>query len=414
MKSTIQLTILSVACVLLLSCSPGQDETRHSFRILEENGVPVAETKNGPKYTGELFHYEEVVQLKQDESIPESLLYRSQGMSMDDNGFFYVADSGNSRIVVFDNQGHYYHQMGRQGSGPGEFQGVFITAIRDSLIYTYNSIALRAQVFSTAGRFLYSITRQPPFRMRELYEASNGDMIFISSWIVEPDQQGWDMYSSGAMVLSADGDTLSHLHTHSVQASRWMNVPGSMRNARATRFYSGRPRIVYVPGRGLLMSDASEPVLEWYDLRGNLTGTIRIDMEPDPVTPDERNAIRSYLRRAIENAKNPEVANSAKVSLENSIIPNHKDFTISLHVDEAGFIWLGVTEFYGVGLWERRPEYRVLSPSGEYLGNTKWPGYLGLVSHGHFLLHATDPESGEEIYTAYRIIPAVEGLKYPN
>jgi len=196
--------------------------------------------------------------------------------------------------------------------------------------------------------------------------------------------------------------------------SRWVNVPGSPRLARASRFFAGRPRIIFVPGRGLLMSDASEPVLEWYDLSGDLTGTIRIDMEPDPVTPDERDAIRSYLRRAIENAKNPEAANSEKVSLENSIIPNHKDFTISLHVDEAGFIWLGVTEFYGVGLWERRPEYRVLSPSGEYLGNTKWPGYLGLVSHGHFLLHTTDPESGEEIYTAYRIIPAVEGLKYPN
>jgi len=205
MKSTIQLSILSVACVLLFNCSPGQDETKHSFRIFEENDVPVAETKNGPNYTGELFHYEEVVQLKQDESIPESLLYRSQGMSMDDNGFFYVADSGNNRIAVYDNQGRYHHQMGRQGDGPGEFRGVFITAIRDTLIYTYNSQAFRAQVFSTAGRFLHSITRQPPFSMRELHEGSNGELIFISSWIVEREQQEWDRYSSGSMVLSADG-----------------------------------------------------------------------------------------------------------------------------------------------------------------------------------------------------------------
>ena len=401
--------------VLFTACSSDPGITTHQFRAYQENGVTIAETSGGPKYQEELFLYEEVVQLQQDDSNPESLLYRPQGMNIDDNGYYYVADMGNNRIAVFDNDGKYHHSIGRGGMGPGEFQGVSISVISDSLVYTHTGFEPRLQVFNTAGHFLYSMTHfQPPFRLREIHEGQNGERILLSSWIVEPDEQGWDIYSSAAMVFSAAGDTLSHIRSKPVKASKWMEVSGFREFSRATKYFSGRPRILYVSDNRLLMSNASESELEWYDLDGNITGIIRLNIEPEPVTSEDRDRIHTYLRARVDNAQDPRAEAMAKVSLEHAIIPSHKDFTISIHVDEAGFIWIGLVDFYGVGLWERRPEFIILSPSGEYLGSTRWPGYLGLVSHGHFLLHATDPESGEEIYTAYKIIPAVSGLDYPN
>jgi hypothetical protein len=55
--------------------------------------------------------------------------------------------------------------------------------------------------------------------------------------------------------------------------------------------------------------------------------------------------------------------------------------------------------------------FRVLSPSGEYLGDTTPPS-AGTVVRGHLLTIATDPETEESYPVVYRIRPAVEGLEY--
>ena len=94
----IVLFIFACLCV----CSKSDDGINsHAFRVYTENGVTIAETVGGPKYSEELFKYEYLLTLKEDERV-ESLLFNPTGLDMDEMGSFYVHDTGNTRIAVFD------------------------------------------------------------------------------------------------------------------------------------------------------------------------------------------------------------------------------------------------------------------------------------------------------------------------
>jgi hypothetical protein len=63
------------------------------------------------------------------------------------------------------------------------------------------------------------------------------------------------------------------------------------------------------------------------------------------------------------------------------------------------------------------PVCRIISPEGEYLGDSTWPVPVhwnyARVMRGHFLGFTWDPESGAPLAVVYRIRPRAEGLSYP-
>ena len=85
----------------LISLLPQQE---HLFRTMESDGVPVAVTTGGPKYSGELFTYEEVLTIPQERVRKRAILSDPTAFTMDEEGFFYVVDTGNHRLVVFEHQ----------------------------------------------------------------------------------------------------------------------------------------------------------------------------------------------------------------------------------------------------------------------------------------------------------------------
>ena len=100
---TTLVTTLLALCIG--GCSSRSDRDEHVFRIYEEGSITIAETRGGPKYTGELFEYELVTEIREDPDRPESLLYNPDTIWIDESGTVFVSDYGNRRIVVFDQNG---------------------------------------------------------------------------------------------------------------------------------------------------------------------------------------------------------------------------------------------------------------------------------------------------------------------
>ena len=48
----------------------------------------------------------------------------SRGVAVDEQGFIFVADSGNNRIQIFNPDGTFLRAFGRWGQNDGEFKGL--------------------------------------------------------------------------------------------------------------------------------------------------------------------------------------------------------------------------------------------------------------------------------------------------
>jgi len=65
----------------------------------------------------------------------------------EDNGNYYVCDSGNSRIQIFDKFGNFIKTFGKRGTKKGEFIHPIRISISDDKIYVLDDYACRVSVF---------------------------------------------------------------------------------------------------------------------------------------------------------------------------------------------------------------------------------------------------------------------------
>ena len=170
--------VLFVLAFILLDCS--SDSDRHQFRIVEENGVKVALTTGGPRYSEPLFRYEPVLTLKQDPNREESLLYHPSIFLMAPDGYFYVEDNRNYRIAVFNPQGEYERSFGRQGAGPGEFGDFWAIVQFDGSVLTILDVFQRRLTrYQTDGELLEIITPSPGAMFDEVYYLPDERLVVI-------------------------------------------------------------------------------------------------------------------------------------------------------------------------------------------------------------------------------------------
>jgi hypothetical protein len=286
MRPFLSMVFLLVLSCLLTVCS-NSESTDHNFRISEMDGVPVAESSGGPKYTDELFHYEQLYHLEQDESREETLLSEAQTARMDENGYVYITDGGNDRIAVFNPDGSFSHGIGRDGAGPGEFRDPQLLAILgDSILVTDNTLA-RTSLFRRDGLFIRS------FGYTRINMVDNSPIITMNAWPGPAGesvliQQGMGMTESGqsfefrAVVVSSEREIITDLR-----------APVTL----MPRDYEGFPMMYYFPGLGIGRFLIDDPTLELFNLDGTLMKVIRVVYEPEPVTEADRELVRRELQQ---------------------------------------------------------------------------------------------------------------------
>jgi len=202
--------------------------------------------------------------------------------------------------------------------------------------------------------------------------------------------------------MSPDGDTLGVVEVEIVD--------------RTTTHFMSYLNVEYYWGYGILKIDGSEPVIRRYDLDGQQLQTIRIEgLDQEPVTEDERRAIREAGRTQLEDASSESQRRSIQTRLDYPF-PEVKPYWASITVDESGFIWARES----IDLIRRSyagKSCRIINPEGEYLGDVIFPMIEGLrqatPSRGYLLAAVEDLETGAYNMEVFRINPAVRGLDYP-
>lgn len=412
-----------ILLILFTACSSSLDETAHSFRIYEEDGVTIAETTGGPKYEGDLFKYEQLLELQEDPENEESLLYRASDFVMDESGYFYVDDYGNHRIAVFDQIGQYSHSMGRQGGGPGEFRRTIeITEIHGDTVHVYENYQDRITRFRTDGTLIDVITvRNPTVFVNRVYHIGGDQFLGLARELTAPSRDPV-LFRSQVFVHNSRGDTLWSRSTTWVEP--FYRIPDS--NSMNRILYGAVPSSAYRRGWGWIITTGDDPSLHVHNVDGTLRLRIMLDLPRMPVTREDYDRRRSLITQSIDRAdsigaqqgRNTSQIEAWKNELRqersNLRAKEYKAFWTSAEIDDAFYLWLEVPE----SDLEREESgggsmYRILSPEGEFLGLTRRPTGRSRVCYGHLLALEMDAELGAYKFVVYRIRSAVDGLKYP-
>ncbi len=404
---------LLLSLFFLTSCGDRAGVSGHRFTITQEDGIEVALTSGGPKFEGPLFRFEVERTLREDPAVPESMLFRPGTVHMDDEGFFYVLDRGDCRIVVYDPEGRYLRSFGGKGDGPGEFRGMDLLRLSGDELVIFDLNLQRTTRYRTNGTLLevYRAPGSSRYSGRVEKRADGGFILFPMSNPGEEPEDPILSYSCDRIVVTdATGDTLCDLSTP------WIQLDFKYQYGMGSGFHRmefvGSPEFQYHPSRGIVMSTGVVPELTWYDLHGRVTARIRLDLPIEPVTAEEREQIRRMALEEYERTKE-RYPDHAKVMLERLQIPDVKAFWDRLLINDAGYYWLECPEPYQVQSDKGGPLFRVLSPEGEYLGLTRWPIGNGTFKDGCFMGMVADEMTGAVVPTIYRMVPLPAGFVYP-
>ncbi len=371
-----------------------------------ENGVTVAENSGGPRYSQELFNYDLLLTLKPDLENPDSYLHLPYSFVLGADGNYYVSDRGNYRIAIFNSQGEYIDSFGTRGKGPGDFEDPRIQYIDNGILSVFDYRLKRTSLWHTDGSLenVYTPSQWSPL-MTDYFVISDNQ--FLSVILIRDLKDGIVKHSRIATSYSSTGESLWSMATIELPAFYRYSYSGG--SGRRGLDYRGMPVIKYVPGNGTVISTGIEPELRWFNESGELQKLVNLGLDAEPISRGERSAM---IRRELDS-REARIRPSAEVIREASRIIEYKAFWEEVVIDDHGYTWLRVPEPIEEANANGGFKYRVVSPDGEYLGDSMWPWIRGTVRSGRLFTIQQDIETGELIPSVYSIRSNIAELIYP-
>ncbi|MFC1529101.1 6-bladed beta-propeller [Gemmatimonadota bacterium] len=423
-----------IVALLLVNCSGAEElSTAHRFNITSVDGVTVATTTGGPKYAGDLFTYEKVMEIWPDTSKAGSFLIDPGYMTMDRDGNIYILDIADNRIAVYDPDGSYLRSIGQQGHGPGDIYYPRNMFIHDDLLYVnHMPSAATLSIFRLDGSFVDSFMELTVERRERLggsrptlYRTSDGKMIV--HMYHQRDGGHQVAFEVTSTIHSAGGDSLSGISSGpipAVEVEEW-DINGRSSFRTLDIHMTGFPWILYRPDQWLVSTDGIEPTISFYDLTGELKRTIVLEIPSEEITPEELSDLRAAYQVRVESAESSYGSSDgrtqwARFARNNFVYADPKAYWYGMYIDSNDYVWLQIPDIGGrVPHQNHQHSYRVLSPEGEYLGDTLWPVSLQPAGIGPeivddlLLTIVVDEETEERVPTMYRIIPIARDLDFP-
>ena len=308
-----------------------------------------------------------------DQSMPKGVIFESPfDIEEDPRGNVYVLDYRANNIKIFSSEGKFINTIGRQGQGPGEFNGPFFLAVTKDRIYVWDFRNRRICVLTHDGEFI--ISKEIPKireRIQNIKPLPNGDVI-VEKEITYYEDLGRPQECK-IELYSADLEYKKTIYSKNIWRTRYIKKPG-LRNIPQPY-----PPLVYwdVSPRGQIVLGYSEKYeIEIYDSQGSKISSFTQSYEPVKLAKADKDA---FFKNIVSFSSDGQRKRGAPdFIVKNTKFPDHKPAFQGLLVDSEGNILVCPYR-------EKRTEnYRCFDsfdPDGKFIGHVQIVGEANLPWH---------------------------------
>ncbi len=347
------------------------------------------------------------IQLTRDQSFGDSddvFIGNIRDMVVDDQGRVFIADTHQNTVHVFNPDGSITTRIGRQGQGPGEFQGIYSMAIHQNQLYVYDYPLYRITTFSLDSFEHTHIINLNPENWGHIEELDGrfpthffiiDDNTILQRFvqISQPDQIGEPTFSRHYL-LNKDGEIISDLIYEQRGVEYLVSTYGGGINFLAPPFI--RSSLMAISANGNIFSAWSEEFLiKVYNLEGNYVRAFYYPYNQSSL--DRREILDLYsdqpdLQETYRSTEFPESWPALHFMMSDD---ENRLWVSTISDDDEHYTWL------------------VLSENGELLARFDWPGNrlnrdvtnleLIVVKNGYLYSHEVDDDTGLQQIVRYRI-----------
>lgn len=390
--------LISVFSIVSTSCG---NTTGHHVERFEVEGAMTVRTTGGPKYDTPLLELENDLVLGVDEGEPAWQMFsRTPRFLIAPDGRIVLIDTSEFIIRVVSPDGELLHQMGGEGSGPGEFQNILDTfwAEEGHEFWLTDQRNNRITRFSIDGALLGSLNYSE-IRMSHSRFWHLGHRTFLALGrdrpVGDPSGAG-QRYAvmNDKLEITQELFTLEGPQFYKMSEFSFAGIP-----------WTGYDQPIVTPIGQILMIQPNYPRLSLYTQSAEPLLHIERDWEPVPVTQKEKQDFKDSVRE-----RNPD-AQVGSISL-----PSHKPPFLSAVVDTEGRIWLRRYEAIREEGTEEEPGeligyiYEIYSVEGVWLGTHINQRAIREVHNG-YLYQTRLSEAGAPRLERLRIIPLVREMQ---
>ncbi|MFO7587341.1 MAG: hypothetical protein R6X22_04640 [Gemmatimonadota bacterium] len=395
MTTRVMVATALVTVVSLSACGeggPAGDAGGHDLVVRDSAGIRIVENRRPAGRAANAWRLADtpLVDLGSLEGPAATQFFQIGDGALLSDGGFVLGGFGSYDLRRFDAEGRHLWTAGREGDGPGEFEGLTsVAAAPGDALLTYDSRQRRISRWGPDGTFLAS---------RQLEDVDGPGFPYVESLL--PDGRAvytWRTFAAEGLPPEGEirRDTLEVRVTSpgSDEALTIGRFPGDetvifrqSETAQGVRIISGSApfaRATHVAAhRGAVwVGDGAKPEVRRYALDGTLELIARL---PIATVPVDAGMVRRALEEELAGAQDREERDLARQRWEKLALPDALPFFEELELDAAGNLW--VRAFQAPG--EETRNWHVLSPDGAWLGSLEVPDRYGPLAIGTAVLLA--------------------------
>lgn len=264
------------------------------------------------------------------------------------NGFV-VAESRSSSLLFLDAKGKVVRTVGRQGQGPGEFNGgIFVSRCAGDSIFAWDSRTMRISVFTASGVYARQI---PAFAARFACSRANVIALLLRPRDIPGRSGGAVERISPVTLIDLKGDSLGGVAA----------VP-----ATANQMFGPAPSIA-VRGEELYVGTGRQPSIDVYDRRGRPLRRITFPSRPVPISTA---AFEGAVEELLDAGRlvGEQRAQQRAALLKRGFPPEYPPYRL-IAVAPNGMVWLLTSQ-----MRDSVAHLRAVSDNGNVVAEVDLPG----------------------------------------